>query len=429
MNTTARQIALLSLCRCEKDGKYSNLENDAAIKKFNLQGSERKLYTKLLYGTVEKRITLDYIISQISNKKIEDMSVQMLNILRMSIYQLRYLDRIPAHAAVDEGVQLAKKYVSNSSSSFVNAVLREYLRRKGNFSFPKDDFEMYLSVRYSVNKGVVRALYSSCGEECEKMLQYLDESAQFITLRVNTLNSNTSDVIGKLQAHDIPCVPTSESPFGVRILSNIDIPTLENIIGNTAFIEDEASQIAICALGVSSGMTVVDVCAAPGGKSISAAMAMNNEGIIYSYDLHESKISLISKTAEKMGVTIVKSSVRNGKLPVEDAMLGIADRVICDVPCSGLGVIGKKPDLRYKDMDNISSLLDTQLQILYSSAAYLKKGGRLLYSTCTLNEEENGKNVEKFLKENTGYRLLCQRTLMPHLNGTDGFYIAVIEKI
>ena len=431
MNTTARQIALLSLCRCESDGKYSNLEIDSAIKKFKLEGAERKLYSKLVYGTIEKKITLDHIISQLSTRRVDDMTPQMKNILRMSLYQLMYLDRIPDHAAVDEAVELAKKYVNQRSAPFVNAVLREYLRRKAenNLKLPdkNNDYREYLSVRYSVDHGVLDALLSSCGDECEKMLAFFENNEQYITLRINTLVSGVDEVLKILSDAGIRCESTKQSPFGVKLLQNADIVTLEQLIGNKAFIEDEASQIAILSLDLSPGMTVCDVCAAPGGKSISAALVMENKGEICSHDLHENKIGLIEKTAKRLGIDIIKASPRNGKdMPDEDKM-SYFDRVICDVPCSGLGVIGKKPDLRYKDM-NISQLIETQYKILSSSVNYLKKGGKLLYSTCTLNGAENGEQVEKFLKENTGYKLCFERTLMPHKDGTDGFYIAVIEK-
>ncbi len=429
MNTTARQIALLSLCRCESDGKYSNLENDAAIKKFGLEGAEKKLYSKLLYGTIEKKITLDHIISQISSKKIEDMSLQMINILRMALYQLRYLDRIPDHAAVAEAVELAKKYVSKASASFVNAVLREYLRRDSSFEFPdkNDDYKGYLSVRYSVSFDVLEALLSSCGAECEKMLDYFEKNEQYITIRVNTLKNTVDELMEKLTSNGIKCRKTKESPFGINLLQNVDIGLLTDIIGDGGFIEDEASQIAISSLELEPSMTVCDVCSAPGGKSISSAIQMKNEGKIYAHDLHANKIGLIEKTAKKLGIDIIEASVRNGKLPVDEEKREKFDRVICDVPCSGLGVIGKKPDLRYKDMD-VDKLIETQYEILSSSCYYLKPGGRLLYSTCTLNRAENDAQTDKFLKENTGYTLTSSRTLMPHKDGTDGFYIAVIEK-
>ena len=431
MNITARQIALLSLCRCESDGKYSNLELDSAIKKFRLEGAERKLYSKLVYGTIEKKITLDYVISQLSTRRVDELTPQMKNILRMSLYQLMYLDRIPDHAAVDEAVELAKKYVSVKSASFVNAVLREYLRRKDtngiNFPDKNKDSKEYLSVRYSVDTGVLDALMSSCGDECEKMLDFFEKGEQYITLRVNTLVSTPDEVVDALTCAGIKCELTKESPFGVRLFQNVDVTSLEECIGNRAFIEDEASQIAILSLDLSPGMTVCDVCAAPGGKSISAALVMENKGEIYAYDLHQNKIGLIEKTSSRLGINIIKASARNGKEMPDSDKISYFDRVICDVPCSGLGVIGKKPDLRYKDM-NISQLIDTQYKILCSSVNYLKKGGKLLYSTCTLNGDENGAQVKKFLKENTGYKLLSERTLMPHKDGTDGFYIAIIEK-
>ncbi len=430
MNTTAREIALLSLCRYEREGKYSNLEADAAIKKFNLQGAEKKLYTKLLYGTIEKKITLDYIISRLSDKKIEDMTLQMKNILRMSIYQMKYLDKIPDNAAVFEGVELAKKFEKPTSASFANAVLRRYTAERDNIKLPgkRSGAVKYLSVNYSVGEDVVNALVDSLGEdEVEKMLAHLDKTEHYVTLRVNTLKTSVEELCDSLVAQGIKCERTKASLFGINICSYVDIPTLDCITQGTAFVEDEASQIAIASLGCKPGDTLIDVCAAPGGKTVSAAIEMAGRGKIYAFDLHENKLKLIKKAAEKMGVNIVSTARRDGKV-ADESLFGIADRVICDVPCSNLGVIGKKPEIRYKDLSDIDALVNTQYAILSASSAYLKKGGRMLYSTCTIDKRENGDNVRRFLSEHDDFVLISERTLVPHTDNCDGFYVSVLEK-
>ncbi len=430
MNTTSRQIALLSLCRYEREGKYSNLEADAAIKKFKLEGAEKKLYTKLLYGTIERKITLDYIISKLSDRPIEDMSLQMRNILRMSIYQMRFLDKIPDNAAVNEGVELAKKFEKPSSAAFANAILRRYAASGDKIKLPqkKDGIIEYLTVNYSVGAFVAASLVESLGEDgAEKMLKKINESEHYITLRVNTLVTSRDELMEKLGNIGVKSKKCKLSPWGINIESYIDIPTLFDTVGNGAFIEDEASQAAIAALAPSAGQLVVDVCAAPGGKTVSCAIAMENSGKIYAYDMHQSKIKLIDDAANRMGVDIVESSCRNAKTPNEE-LYGKADRVICDVPCSNLGVIGKKPEVRYKDLSDIDRLIATQREILTQSLKYLKKHGRLLYSTCTINKKENGDTVRELLEKNTDYSLIYERTLTPCDDGCDGFYVAVIEK-
>ncbi len=430
MNTTARQIALLSLCRYEREGKYSNLEADAAIKKFALEGAEKKLYTKLLYGTIEKKLTLDYIISKLSDRRPEDLSLQMKNILRMSIYQMRYLDKIPDNAAVNEGVELAKKFEKPTSASFANAVLRRYTAERDRIKMPdksKDPIK-YLSIVYSVGSDVVNALVDSLGyEQTEKMLEYLDTAEHYITLRVNTLKTTPQALCDLLNENNIKAQITKTSHFGVNVESYVDITTLMSLVGELAFVEDEASQIAIDSLGCTAGDTLIDVCAAPGGKTVSAAIQMGDDGDITAFDLHENKLKLITKAAERMGVTIISTAKRDGKVS-DETLHGKADRVICDVPCSNLGVLGKKPEIRYKDLSDIDALVNTQYAILSSSAHYVKKGGCMLYSTCTIDKRENGDNIRRFLAERQDFSLVKEKTLTPHTDNCDGFYIAVLTR-
>ncbi len=430
MNTTAREIALLSLCRYEREGKYSNLEADAAIKKFGLEGAEKKLYTKLLYGTIEKKITLDYIISKLSDRKLDSMSLQMKNVLRMSVYQMRYLDKIPDSAAVYEGVELAKKFDKPASATFANAVLRRYTAERDRIKLPNKTVgtAKYLSVNYSVGEDVAKALAESLNDsEAEEMLKYLSECEHYITLRVNTLRTTVSELCDLLKANGIKCAPCKSSPFGINVLSYVDFQTLSAVISDKAFVEDEASQIAVNALECKKGDFLIDVCAAPGGKTVSAAIEMQNEGIIRAFDLHENKLKLIHRTADSMGISVIETEKRDGKKP-DETLFGKADKVICDVPCSNLGVLGKKPEIRYKDLSDIDALVNTQFAILSASSEYVKKGGRMLYSTCTIDKRENGDNIQRFLSENKSFSLVFERTLVPHKDKCDGFYVAVLER-
>lgn len=424
---SAREIAVLSLSRMEREGKYSNLEADAAIKKFSLEGAERALYTKLFYGVTERMLTLDHHIKLFSKRDPASLSVNMRNILRVSLYQILYLDRIPDSAAVNEGVELAKKYERQSAASFANAVLRRACKEGESLPERKEGDIGYLSLKYSVAEDICRLYVERLGyDEAERLLLSL-LSAEYITLRVNTLRCTRRELIDRLALHGIGAEETKLSPHGVRLTGFYDIKALYDAADGLFLIEDEASQLAAYALDARAGHTVTDVCAAPGGKTVSVAIGMENKGRIFAFDLHKSKIKLISKAAEAAGVDIVEAAVRDSREVNED-LVGSCDRVLCDVPCSGLGVLSKKPDLRYKDISELDSLYVTQRAILKASAEYVKQGGVLVYSTCTLNERENEDAVREFLKGNSDFTLEYERTLYPHRDGCDGFYIAKMKR-
>jgi 16S rRNA (cytosine967-C5)-methyltransferase len=423
---TARQLAVLSLCRLEREGKYGNLEADAAIKKFGLKGAEKALYTRLFYGVLERKITLDYIISRYSDKPVDEMTYEMKNILRSSVYQLLYLDRIPDYSAVNEGVELAKKYERKSAGGFVNAVLRK-VAANGIPEIKRGNDARYLSVRYSVSEQICGLLCGALGfDEAEKMLA-ADLSQKGVTLRVNTLKTTVDQLRKLLEENGLKCGPVPQSGFGIKINDHVDTETLFSLTDGLAYIEDGASQAAVSLLDAKEGMTVADVCAAPGGKTVSAALQMKNEGVIYAFDVHKNKLKLIEKTAEKTGVTIIRTAEHDAREPRPE-LIGVCDRVICDVPCSGLGVLGKKPDMRYKELDGLDRLVRTQRAILEASSKYLKKGGVMVYSTCTVLPAENNENVSYFLENNKDYSLLYEKTFYPHRDGTDGFYTAKIVR-
>ena len=426
-NYTARQLAVLSLCRLEREGRYGNLEADAAIKKFGLSGAEKALYTKLFYGVLERRITLDYVISAASDRKMSDMTTEMKNILRVSVYQILYLDRVPDHSAVYEGAELAKKYERNSAAGFVNAVLRRVIKN-GPPQFRRgDDLAGYLSLKYSVDRRIAQIYIDELGEDgAEKMLSAMLHSEP-PTIRVNTLKTTVSELSAKLAENGVGSEPIPQSDFGLKLTAFTDTAKLFGVIGGLGYIENGASQAATSLLDAQPGMTVADVCAAPGGKTVSAAIQMKNEGVIFAFDLHENKLKLIEKTAAGLGVDIIKTAAHDGREPLPE-LIGKCDRVICDVPCTGLGVLGQKPDMRYKDLGDTERLNATQKAIAASSAGYLKPGGLMVYSTCTVVSAENRGVVDALLGGDPGLELVCDRTYYPHTDGVDGFYTALIRR-
>ncbi len=425
-----RALALEVLTRCESGG-YSNIALDTVIKRNDLSSADRGLMTALIYGVIERKITLDYIIASLSsipNSKIER---DTRNILRMGLYQLIYMKKIPAHAALNETVSLANK----RSKGFVNAILRSYLRDGNQIIFPEKINEVkYLSVTYSVGESLVEALLEAYSFlECQNILNAFSQLAP-ITLRVNNLKSTREDILSELEGSQ----KTDFSPDGV-ILENAAVSELECLKDGRVTVQDEASQICVRALGAEKGDTVFDVCACPGSKSFGAAMTMENEGEILAFDIHENKLSLVKKGAERLGISIISTRAHDARKPIEE-LLGKADKIICDVPCSGFGVIGKKPEIRYKDVKESASLPKIQYDILENVQNYLKVGGTLVYSTCTILPDENENNVNKFLENHKNFKLVPftvgelevdsgMITLLPHRHHTDGFFIAKLEKV
>ena len=436
---TAREAAYRSLYLCERDKKYSSLEIDASIKRFSLEGADRGLYTALVYGVIERKITLDYIISRLSSKPLESLDSEVLTLLRIGLYQLIWLDRIPASAAVNETVNLAKKNAPRASS-FINAVLRNFLRTmdKNNLPYPdKNDTEKYLSVRYSCGHDALGVLSESLSDVCSVLGAF--EHQPDVTLRVNTLKISREELLSKLAQNGIEAEATEYSPFGVKLIGKtLPKEVSELISGGFVYIQDEASQIAVLAAAVKPDSVLIDTCSCPGGKSFTAAILMENKGRVFSFDLHKNKLSLVESGAKKLGITIIETSEKDGSKP-DESLKETADTVICDVPCSGLGVIAKKPEIRYKSKAEFSRLPEIQYSILSNAAEYVKSGGVLCYSTCTLNKAENEAVVKRFLAENDNFMAedfkvgtlessAGMLTLYPNVHGTDGFFVAKLRK-
>ena len=427
-----REAALNSLIKWESQSSFSNIEINTVISRQKAEKNDISLYTLLFLGVIEKKMLLDSIIdeySKIPTSKIEETTK---NILRLGLYQLLFTDKIPEYSAVSESVNLADK----RSKGFVNAILRSFIRADKKYTLPENEWER-ISVENSIPAGMIEIFRSSYGDETSKALCTLPPQKSHISLRVNTLKTNEDELILKIKEVGYSAVSSQIAKDIVKTDAPISI--LQTYLDEgLCFVQDESSRIASMVAGATPGDIIADVCACPGGKTFSMSIDMQNKGEIYSSDLHENKLSLISKGAKKLGIDIINTRAQNAKefLPEYE---GKFDKVLCDVPCSGLGVIFKKPDIKYKEIDNIKLLPSVQYDILNNCAKYVKKGGILVYSTCTLNALENEKNVEKFLESNPEFEEVDFQigeiksikggyTFFPHVNQTDGFYVKKMRR-
>ncbi|MBR4959303.1 MAG: 16S rRNA (cytosine(967)-C(5))-methyltransferase RsmB [Clostridia bacterium] len=429
-NTSPRSLALSSLLSCEKCGRYTNLEIDSGLRNVSLSPADKGLYTRLVYGVIERRITLDHIIDRYAKTPTADMEPAVRMALRMGVYQLAFMDRIPSHAAVSETVDL----VPRRSSGFVNAILRSFLRDNCKVQWPDEsDTEYYLSVKYSFPPEICALYLEDYGRETtEKILAAFNEEP-LIGIRVNTLRHTTEEAAVLLGDDAEPAaVP------GMLTARTLTDAIRKGLEAGDWFVQDPASRLCTLALDAKPGDLVIDTCACPGGKSFSMGLDMAGDGTLYAFDLHENKLSLIRRTAERLGLdSLIHTAKRDARHP-EETLLGKADKVLCDAPCSGLGVVAKKPDIRYKELSSIENLPAIQKDILTGAAAYVKPGGTLVYSTCTLRKAENEEVVNAFLAAHPDFTLTPfaaggisgsgMLTLLPHLHGTDGFFVAKMTK-
>ena len=435
----AREAAYTALLRYENNASYSNIELDGTIKKYNLTGVERSFFTALFYGVIERSITLDYYISALSERPVKEIDTNVLIILRMGLYQLIYMDKVPESAAVNESANLARRFwAKKNSENFINAVLRGFIREKDKLPLPdaKKNFIKYLSVKYSMPEWLCRLFAKGYGKtKAENILEAMNRVPP-MTLHANTLACTREELAALLAEGGIESAPTKSAPHGLRLRASTPYENLLPYEGKF-FVQDEASQICAEVLGAKKGERVLDACACPGGKSFAIAMCMENEGTLLSCDLHKNKLSLIERGAAGLGISIIETRERNAAKPDEEC--GEFDRILCDVPCSGLGVIAKKPDIRRKKEEDIERLPEIQAQILRESARHLKRGGTLVYSTCTLNPKENKEVVSAFLAENKDFELVPfkvgalesgegMKELFPHIHRTDGFFIAKLTR-
>ncbi|AVQ97472.1 16S rRNA (cytosine(967)-C(5))-methyltransferase RsmB [Ethanoligenens harbinense] len=415
----------------EQDDSYSNLLLDAELEKAALSRRDAALATALVYGVVARRITLDYLLETASGRPVQKMQPVLRAILRLGAYQLCYLDKIPARAAVNEAVQLAKKRHLGHASGFVNGVLRGLDRKRGALPFPSEEADVLRAweVRYSCPRALIALWRQAYGpERTREILEQLN-AVPPLAVRVNTLRTTPDALRAELAEAGIEAAPDASVPDALLLSHSADLRTLPAFTEGCFFVQDIASQMACAALDPQPGETVYDLCAAPGGKSFTLALHMRGQGMVRAFDLHAHRVRLIEEGAGWLGLSgIVQASVRDA---TGGEPLPPADRVLCDVPCSGLGVIRRKPEIRYKNPKIFDGLPDLQYHILCDGAANLKPGGVLVYSTCALNPAENEAVVRRFLDGHAGFEPVPfpsapagNATLFPQADGTDGFFIA-----
>lgn len=432
---SARKLAVTLLDQTEEKGSYSNIALDAALDKSELDARDKRLCAALYYGVLERKLTLDYIISRYSKKPPEKLDGIVLQIIRTGLYQLLFMEHIPDTAAVSESVKLTKKCRKASASGFVNAVLRSFIRDGKKIEYPQKPYEK-ASVMYSVPVWLVKKIYEKYGEE--EGAAFFEDALQPppLTIRRNPLRATEDELMAVLADAGIEKHTLVPDAYVLRKGGNIR--SSEAFEKGWFHVQDTASQLCVMALGAEPDMTVLDMCAAPGGKTFTIAEYMNGTGMIYAFDLIDQRAGLIEKGAERLGLNNVTAQA--GDASVYNDALPKADRVLCDVPCSGFGVIRRKPEIRYKDEKELAGLPEIQGAILRNAARYVKPEGVLVYSTCTVFREENEQVVEEFLLEHPEFEPVpvlpelheklsgSMVTLMPSIAGSDGFFMAKLRR-
>ena len=421
-----RKTSYLTLFEIEKNGAYSNIELNNQINKN--EPNSPAFVRELVYGVLENKIYLDYILDILIPSGLRQVKTSDITILRMGIYQIAFMNSVPEYAAVNESVSMAKKFCKGRDS-FINGVLRGYIKKKDTIKLPKKDEDLvgYLSIKYSFLPWIVELWISQYGaEDAEKILCASNEKPN-LTIRINQLKTDRSTLKKILIELGFSAIESTLSDK-VLIVSGSGILETQVYKDGLFSVQDEASVIAIETLGPKENEIVADVCAAPGGKSLAIAELMGNKGKIYSMDIYDHKLSLIEGEAKRLGISIINVLNHDGQIP-EESLINKCNKVLVDGPCSGLGVIRKKPEIKYKTItDDGVALGEKQLQILSVASKYLLDGGTLLYSTCTINKIENESVIEHFLNINKNFDLVEKKQFLPNIDGTDGFFICKMKK-
>ncbi len=429
----ARETALAVLMACRQNGAWVDGALKAALKKNALDSRDAAFASRIAYGVMQNRLWLDHRLGRNLKQRPEKLDPLLLDILRIGAYQLLKMDKVPASAAINEAVEMAKRHRFSWASGLVNAVLRNVARQKEERDSFSDDLTA-LSVTTSHPKALTKRMVELLGrEEAERFLLSNNESVP-TTVQVNTLKTSAAELKAALEAEGVGVLahPYLENCFELSSTGNLE--TLESFRAGLFTVQDAAAKLAVLAASPKAGDRVIDTCAAPGGKSIAMAMAMGNKGSIFSCDVEEHKLTLIEKNAERLGISIIQTRYADACVKDND-LTERFDLVFCDVPCSGLGIIRKKPDIRYKDLAGIAALPQIQSDILETASSYVRPGGTLIYSTCTVLPEENEKVTDAFLARHKDFHyepftlpapigtVEGHITLWPQRHGTDGFYI------
>ena len=431
---TARQTVLELLIRMDDNKAYSNILLDNTFSREKLQNRDRAFAAMLFYGVIERRMTLDYIIRHYSTTEFDKIDTDVVQILRMGLYQLLYT-AVPESAAVNESVNLAQQ----SRKGFVNGILRSFLRDGKQIDYKDLEGAAKKSIEYSCPKWIVKKWFRMFGEEKTEEILKDSFGRPPLYVRVNTLKCTADQLIAEFAKEKI------EAKKNALLDDCLEVGNIHQIEATAAYrkglfhVQDISSQLCCRVARPVFNETVIDVCAAPGGKTFTMAEIMANRGKLYSFDLYDGKVSMIKTGAERLGISIVEAAVHDAT--VYDKNIPLADKVLCDTVCSGLGVIRRKPEIKYKEMKNIEQLPIVQKHILEMASRYVKPGGTLIYSTCTLNTDENEGVAEKFLADNpdfapvvvpisvNGIEDTCMRTFLPGTTGGDGFFAATFRRV
>ncbi|MGN1203336.1 MAG: 16S rRNA (cytosine(967)-C(5))-methyltransferase RsmB [Eubacterium sp.] len=410
MMKSSRLIAFETLYKIFFDNAYSNIALDNAVKDIE---EDKAFISALVYGVVERRITLDYFINKYVSSKPKP---KILTILRLGTYQLLFMDKVPSSAAINESVKLTKEIKQDFYSSLVNAVLHKI---DDDRNIPDDN----LSVKYSVPQNLINMWIKQYGKEAvEDFLPDVNGRPPVFAIP-NTLYVDADELLYELMCDGIEGEVVDGT---VMITSAFDLGKCRAFRNGLFHIEDLSSYECAMALNAQPGDTVLDVCSAPGGKAFTIAQRMNNSGVLYAFDLYEHRVRQIVDGADRLGISIINAGINDAT--VYNDKIPMADKILCDVVCSGFGIIRRKPEIRYKELDSVADLPEIQLSILETSSRYLKKGGTIVYSTCTLNKKENERVVKAFLENNHNFTLINEKTSFPRKYGGDGFYRAVLSK-
>ncbi|MCC0701659.1 16S rRNA (cytosine(967)-C(5))-methyltransferase RsmB [Clostridioides sp. ES-S-0049-02] len=438
----AREIGFKVLCDIEKNNNYSNIAINKHFKNLEISDMDRGLATELIYGVVENKYYLDYIINKLSKIKVKKMSTYVKIFLRMGTYQILFLNSISDYAAVNETVKLSKKY-DKKSSGFINAILRNEIRNKDTImDITEEDSVKYLSIKYSYNSWIIKNWIENFGQEFTEDLLEANNEKPSIYIRTNTLKISREELIEKLNEKGIMClkVPMVEEAIKVEKLKNIE--NNELFKAGLFTIQDISSMIVGKVINPKEDSLILDVCSAPGGKSTHLATLMNNTGQVIARDIFEHKLKLIKATVNRLGLKNVCVEGFDAS-EIDENSINKFDYVLADVPCSGLGIIRRKPEIKYKQEEELEDITSIQKKILENASKYVKIGGTLVYSTCTVQDMENINIITSFIEEYNNFELTPIDTvnvdldnqdkgylkIYPNIHGIDGFFIAKLKRI
>ncbi len=406
-----RETALAALERFRRDGAWSRQVLTALVKKNKLTDRDGALAARLFYGTLQNLTLLDFYIGAYARGRLEP---KVRDVLRLGAYQILFMDRVPVSAAVDQSVRLCRAAGYARAAGLVNAVLRRLGNdRQALPAIPGEGTAAYLSVRYSHPLWLVEELIALRGYEAAEAVLRCDNEIAPVFIQTNTLLATPEELAKTLHAE------RHESIEGCLRLRGGDFARTPAFAEGKFYVQDPAAYLAVMAGEPKPGMRVLDVCAAPGGKSFAAAIAMRNEGVVHARDISDAKLNLVMDGADRMGLSIIECRAGDAR----DTEAGDYDLVIADLPCSGLGVIRKKPDIRYRGKAELDRLPPLQEELLEAASRAVRPGGTLLYSTCTWRARENGAVTASFLQEHPNFQKRLEKTFWPDTDGTDGFYV------